>query len=83
MIDATHVLAGPFAAYQLGGLPGTLDDVERRLEPYDCVICDAQGTPVGIGGSATMDGPLGGATAQPPRSASATTATGSATRIDF
>jgi phenylalanyl-tRNA synthetase beta chain len=28
----------------------TLDEVERRLSPDDCLICDAEGTPVGIGG---------------------------------
>ncbi len=36
------------------GRPGekleTLDGVERRLGPDDCVICDADGTPVGVGG---------------------------------
>jgi phenylalanyl-tRNA synthetase beta chain len=36
------------------GIPGeelvTLDGVARRLEPGDCVICDATGTPVGVGG---------------------------------
>ena len=36
------------------GRPGerlvTLDEVERVLEPDDCVICDAEGTPVGVGG---------------------------------
>jgi phenylalanyl-tRNA synthetase beta chain len=28
----------------------TLDDVDRALEEGDCVICDAVGTPVGVGG---------------------------------
>ena len=28
----------------------TLDDVERRVGPDDCLICDADGAPVGIGG---------------------------------
>jgi phenylalanyl-tRNA synthetase beta chain len=28
----------------------TLDDVERELGPDDCLICDAEGTPVGIAG---------------------------------
>ncbi|HET6875164.1 MAG TPA: phenylalanine--tRNA ligase subunit beta [Acidimicrobiales bacterium] len=28
----------------------TLDGVERSLEPSDCVICDADGSPVGLGG---------------------------------
>ncbi len=28
----------------------TLDEVERRVGPDDCLICDAEGTPVGIGG---------------------------------
>jgi phenylalanyl-tRNA synthetase beta chain len=28
----------------------TLDEVERALEPDDCIICDAEGTPVGVGG---------------------------------
>ncbi len=36
------------------GIPGeelvTLDGVARRLEPGDCVICDATGAPVGVGG---------------------------------
>jgi len=36
------------------GRPGeilvTLDDVERTLEDGDCVICDAEGTAVGVGG---------------------------------
>ncbi len=36
------------------GRPGenltTLDGVERALEENDCVICDAEGTPVGVGG---------------------------------
>jgi phenylalanyl-tRNA synthetase beta chain len=36
------------------GQPGerlvTLDEVERELSPDDCVICDADGAPVGVGG---------------------------------
>src|SRR5439155_22458583 len=28
----------------------TLDDVERPVGPDDCIICDAEGKPVGIGG---------------------------------
>jgi len=28
----------------------TLDEVERAVGPDDCLICDAEGTPVGIGG---------------------------------
>ncbi|HWC09955.1 MAG TPA: phenylalanine--tRNA ligase subunit beta, partial [Acidimicrobiales bacterium] len=36
------------------GRPGevvvTLDKVERLVGPEDCIICDAQGAPVGIGG---------------------------------
>ncbi|HEX3393083.1 MAG TPA: phenylalanine--tRNA ligase subunit beta [Acidimicrobiales bacterium] len=28
----------------------TLDEVERPVGPDDCLICDAEGTPVGIGG---------------------------------
>jgi phenylalanyl-tRNA synthetase beta chain len=28
----------------------TLDDVERPVGPDDCIICDAEGSPVGIGG---------------------------------
>ena len=36
------------------GRPGerlvTLDEVERILEPDDCIICDAEGTAVGVGG---------------------------------
>ena len=28
----------------------TLDDVQRRVGPDDCIICDAEGTAVGIGG---------------------------------
>jgi phenylalanyl-tRNA synthetase beta chain len=28
----------------------TLDDIERPVGPEDCIICDAEGTPVGIGG---------------------------------
>jgi phenylalanyl-tRNA synthetase beta chain len=58
-------LGQPNHAYDLDRLPGrgllirrarrgetlvTLDDVERRLETDDCLICDAEGTPVGIGG---------------------------------
>jgi phenylalanyl-tRNA synthetase beta chain len=37
-----------------GAAPGetieTLDGVERVLDAGDCVICDAEGTPVGVGG---------------------------------
>ena len=44
------------------GRPGehlvTLDGEERELEPDDCVICDADGDPVGVGGI------MGGATAE-------------------
>lgn len=36
----------------------TLDGEERRLEADDCVICDADGEPVGVGGI------MGGATAE-------------------
>ena len=36
----------------------TLDGMERALQADDCVICDAQATPVGIGGI------MGGATAE-------------------
>jgi phenylalanyl-tRNA synthetase beta chain len=36
----------------------TLDDVERPVGPDDCLICDAGGTPVGIGGV------MGGATSE-------------------
>jgi phenylalanyl-tRNA synthetase beta chain len=36
----------------------TLDDAERRLDVDDCLICDAEGTPVGIGGI------MGGASSQ-------------------
>ncbi|HMC39645.1 MAG TPA: phenylalanine--tRNA ligase subunit beta, partial [Acidimicrobiales bacterium] len=36
----------------------TLDDVERALTADDCVICDADGTPVGVGGI------MGGANAE-------------------
>jgi phenylalanyl-tRNA synthetase beta chain len=36
----------------------TLDGVERNLEESDCVICDADGTPVGVGGI------MGGASAE-------------------
>ena len=58
-------LGQPNHAYDLDRLPGrglsirrarrgetlvTLDEVERRLEADDCLICDAKGTPVGIGG---------------------------------
>ena len=58
-------LGQPNHAYDLDRLPGsgfsvrrarpeetlvTLDDVERRLGPDDCLICDAEGTAVGIGG---------------------------------
>jgi phenylalanyl-tRNA synthetase beta chain len=58
-------LGQPNHAYDLDRLPGrglsirrarrgetlvTLDLVERRLEADDCLICDAEGTPVGIGG---------------------------------
>ncbi|MEA2826295.1 MAG: phenylalanyl-tRNA synthetase beta chain, partial [Actinomycetota bacterium] len=36
------------------GRPGetlvTLDEVERHVGPDDCLICDAEGTPVGVGG---------------------------------
>ena len=55
----------PNHAYDLDRLPGrglrvraaregeslvTLDDVERRFEPGDCLICDAADVPVGIAG---------------------------------
>jgi phenylalanyl-tRNA synthetase beta chain len=44
------------------GRPGetleTLDGVERTLQETDCVICDAEGAPVGVGGI------MGGATAE-------------------
>ena len=58
-------LGQPTHPYDLDLLPGrgllvrrakpgetlvTLDDVERRLHEDDCLICDAEGTPVGIGG---------------------------------
>ena len=58
-------LGQPNHPYDLDRLPGggllvrrategevlvTLDEVERRLSPDDCLICDAEGTPVGIGG---------------------------------
>ncbi|MGH9224645.1 MAG: phenylalanine--tRNA ligase subunit beta [Acidimicrobiales bacterium] len=58
-------LGQPNHPYDLDRLPGrglsvrrardgevlvTLDGVERRLTPDDCVICDAEGTAVGIGG---------------------------------
>ena len=58
-------LGQPNHPYDLDRLPGagllvrrategevlvTLDEVERRLSPEDCLICDAEGTPVGIGG---------------------------------
>ncbi len=58
-------LGQPNHAYDLERLPGrgllvrraragevlvTLDGVERRLGPDDCLICDAHSTPVGIGG---------------------------------
>ena len=36
----------------------TLDDVERQLTPADCVICDADGIAVGVGGV------MGGASAE-------------------
>ena len=36
----------------------TLDDVERTLTPDDCVICDAEGVAVGVGGV------MGGASAE-------------------
>jgi phenylalanyl-tRNA synthetase beta chain len=44
------------------GRPGetleTLDGFERKLQESDCVICDAQGAPVGVGGI------MGGASAE-------------------
>jgi phenylalanyl-tRNA synthetase beta chain len=58
-------LGQPNHPYDLARLPGggllvrrarpdetlvTLDDVERGLDPDDCLICDAEGTAVGIGG---------------------------------
>jgi phenylalanyl-tRNA synthetase beta chain len=58
-------LGQPNHPYDLDRLPGrgllvrrarqgealvTLDEVERAMAPDDCLICDAQGTPVGIGG---------------------------------
>ncbi|MBV9286183.1 MAG: phenylalanine--tRNA ligase subunit beta, partial [Acidimicrobiia bacterium] len=58
-------LGQPNHPYDLGRLPGegllvrkgkkgetvtTLDDVERPVGPEDCLICDAEGAPVGIGG---------------------------------
>ena len=58
-------LGQPNHPYDLDRLPGggllvrrarpdevlvTLDDVERRLSADDCLICDAEGAPVGIGG---------------------------------
>ncbi|MEA2932363.1 MAG: phenylalanyl-tRNA synthetase beta chain, partial [Actinomycetota bacterium] len=58
-------LGQPNHAYDLDHLPGggllvrrgrpgetivTLDGVERRVGPDDCLICDAEGTPVGVGG---------------------------------
>jgi phenylalanyl-tRNA synthetase beta chain len=58
-------LGQPNHPYDLDRLPGrgllvrraadgerliTLDDVERSLGPDDCLICDAEGTPVGIAG---------------------------------
>src|SRR6185312_12652226 len=58
-------LGQPNHPYDLSRLPGggllvrkgkkdetvtTLDDVERDVGPADCLICDAEGTPVGIGG---------------------------------
>ncbi|HEX2023184.1 MAG TPA: phenylalanine--tRNA ligase subunit beta, partial [Acidimicrobiales bacterium] len=58
-------LGQPNHPYDLDRLPGggllvrravdgevliTLDEVERRLSGDDCLICDAQGAPVGIGG---------------------------------
>ena len=58
-------LGQPNHPYDLDRLPGrgllvrrgregetlvTLDDVERAVGPDDCLICDAEGTPVGIGG---------------------------------
>ncbi|TMK88898.1 MAG: phenylalanine--tRNA ligase subunit beta [Actinobacteria bacterium] len=58
-------LGQPNHPYDLTRLPGngllvrrgkksetvtTLDEVERAVGPDDCLICDAEGTPVGIGG---------------------------------
>ena len=58
-------LGQPTHAYDLDLLPGrgllvrraqqgetivTLDGVERRMTSEECLICDAEGTPVGIGG---------------------------------
>ena len=58
-------LGVPNHAYDLARLPGrglrvrsaragealvTLDDVERRFSPGDCLICDAEDRPVGIAG---------------------------------
>jgi phenylalanyl-tRNA synthetase beta chain len=58
-------LGQPNHPYDLARLPGagllvrkgkkgetvtTLDDVERPVGPDDCLICDAEGAPVGIGG---------------------------------
>ncbi|HEV3402565.1 MAG TPA: phenylalanine--tRNA ligase subunit beta, partial [Acidimicrobiales bacterium] len=58
-------LGQPNHPYDLDRLPGggllvrraadgevlvTLDEVERRLSGDDCLICDAEGAPVGIGG---------------------------------
>ncbi len=58
-------LGQPNHAYDLERLPGhgllvrrghdgetlvTLDGVERRVGPADCLICDADGAPVGVGG---------------------------------
>ncbi len=58
-------LGQPNHAYDLDQLPGrgllvrrgrpgetivTLDKVERRVGPDDCLICDAEGTPVGVAG---------------------------------
>ena len=66
-------LGQPNHPYDLDVLPGrglsvrrarpgerlvTLDGVERRLEVDDCLICDAEGSPVGIGGI------MGGASTQ-------------------
>ncbi|MDA8044416.1 MAG: phenylalanine--tRNA ligase subunit beta [Actinomycetota bacterium] len=42
----------------VGEVLTTLDDVERRLGPDDCVICDGDGAPVGVGGI------MGGASAE-------------------
>jgi len=58
-------LGQPNHPYDLDSLPGggllvrrgrdgetlvTLDDVERAVGPDDCLICDAEGTPVGVAG---------------------------------